>query len=58
MANSVFLSGFYRINITPSVNTPIIGYYIEGGYESRASRFASGISELLVGKATETLKKI
>ena len=32
--------------------------YKEGGYEARASRFAPGISELLVGKATEMLKKI
>lgn len=31
--------------------------YTEGGYEARASRFAPGISELLVAKATEMLKK-
>ena len=30
--------------------------YTEGGYEARASRFAPGISELLVGKAKEMLK--
>ena len=32
--------------------------YSEGGYEARASRFAPGISELLVAKATEMLRKI
>lgn len=32
--------------------------YSEGGYEARASRFAPGISELLVAKATEMLNKI
>ena len=32
--------------------------YSEGGYEARASRFAPGISEILVGKATEMLNKI
>jgi len=30
--------------------------YTEGGYEARASRFAPGISELLVSKAKEMLK--
>lgn len=29
MANSTFRAGFARVNITPSVDTPIIGYYVE-----------------------------
>ena len=29
MASSNFRAGFARVNITPSVDTPIIGYYIE-----------------------------
>ena len=29
MSESKFLAGFSRVNVTPSINTPIIGYYIE-----------------------------
>ena len=29
MANSKLYAGFSRVNITPSIDTPIIGYYVE-----------------------------
>lgn len=29
MKNPIFKAGFARVNVTPSMNTPIIGYYVE-----------------------------